>query len=188
MQSNANDIAYSSVVGILPNYTDLVDFINDGFPVILFGNFNYEDNDSLNYTFFHAIIAYGYDFLKGHILTHFGWEGYSNVWVNYHLFSASIVGSSYRMKLNNVEHSHSSNFTVNNHAYCPVDNAHVDTYDKVYEQYSTTHHTVNCSCDFAIGLEEHMFLGLLSLENEMFAVPVRDKICFKCGYTVSVLL
>ena len=93
------------------------------------------------------------------------------------------------MYLNDTSHSHSSNFTVSDeeHAYCPVDNVHVSKFNYLYDPYSTMYHTVRCSCNFSIGIEEHEYLSPLSTINQTLAIPVISRVCKKCGYTNSTI-
>lgn len=176
---------YSSFIDTLPSFSNIISALNRGFPLILFGNFIYQNVDVQEEVTNHAIISYGYTNEEGNrfILSHLGRNDLSNVWVNYAILEDTITGSLYQLNVNNLTHSHSNNFMVNGHLYCPIDEIHIGIYEKIYEQYSTTQHSVRCTCGLTIGFENHEFIN-----SNLLAVPGRHKTCSKCGYIISSII
>lgn len=96
---------YLDEVGLLANHTSRVkpfftegtvrNHIDDGIPVILFGNVPYQYQDG---TCNHAVVAYGYSADKDSFIVHYGWESsyYPDVKIDLGYFS---LGSIYAFEL-----------------------------------------------------------------------------------------
>lgn len=161
---------------VVPTYSSLKSRIDQGIPCILFGNYNYVDNDSGYITTAgnHAVIVYGYDYYSDNnkmLLTHFGWDGYSEVWINH---SSCIFGPTYYITFD--EHIHSNYTFVNNHKICWKDNYHVSPFEEVYTSLGDLYHSVDCECGYHIKIENHQYSSITT-----YARPSQR--CIKCGQT-----
>lgn len=170
---------------VTPLYSTIINKLDDGIPVILFGNFKYTSNSSGNEltTKGHSVLAYGYDNSNGNmLLTHFGWEGYNEVWINYNFWQN---GPSYTLEID--EHKHSDLFKVNNHEFCVTDQVHISSYVKSYEYESTTTHKIVCNCGYFIDYEGHDFVLMKNVKSDLEYLPLKKYICSSCGYITSII-
>ena len=172
------------VSDVLPLYSTIRNNIDNGVPIILFGNYQYNDLGTGDTTTVknHSIIAYGYDSsVDDMLLTHFGWDGYNQVWINYNYWSN---GPFYYLYIG--DHVHSNLFTVNGHNYCVNDNLHISEYNYCYEYESRSSHKICCDCGYTITYEEHEFIPYLNGNINLKYLPINHYICSKCGYIQSI--